>query len=178
MYWNEKVRAAVFIQKLLKEHKIDLSKFPVDDSGFMWVFHEESGRWISSTGESSMWSPDERKKRAEEVEQKQLEKEKELESWSRIRQKILDRDDNTCQVCLKKLQKLDIHHIIPRVIPESTNHYDNLIAVCHSCHQKVEQREILKKDRPKRKEGEWEKKLKERRNSLPAFPPDDNDEGW
>ena len=53
-----------------------------------------------------------------------------------IKQVILDRDDNTCQVCKKRPPdiKLHIHHID---YTKDNLETENLICLCHSCHSKT-----------------------------------------
>ncbi|MBI4529929.1 MAG: HNH endonuclease [Candidatus Latescibacteria bacterium] len=65
--------------------------------------------------------------------------------WDVTALRIRERDGYTCQVCgitEKDLGKqLDVHHIIPYRLFQSNleaNRPSNLIAVCHSCHIKLE----------------------------------------
>lgn len=55
------------------------------------------------------------------------------------RGKVLKRDHYTCQSCRQRLNafELSVHHIIPREIG-GTNILDNLITLCHSCHDLIE----------------------------------------
>lgn len=60
-------------------------------------------------------------------------------NWDWIRKRVLERDDDTCQVCHS--QGSHVHHIIPiREFedPEDGNYKENLITLCASCHPKVE----------------------------------------
>ena len=67
-------------------------------------------------------------------------------SWKFIREKVLKRDNYTCQHCgkvwIKGDRKLDIHHIdgsgsnIP--MKEKNNDTSNLISLCHRCHAKAD----------------------------------------
>lgn len=66
-------------------------------------------------------------------------------NWSKQRQKALDRDNYTCQVCGVTADELPrsphVHHIKPRGDYEGNfrqNHLDNLITLCPSCHGKYE----------------------------------------
>lgn len=59
---------------------------------------------------------------------------------------VLARDDFTCQQCGEKTDLLDIHHIIP-LKRSGTNSVNNLIALCRSCHKKIEPR-FQKNDKP------------------------------
>jgi hypothetical protein len=57
--------------------------------------------------------------------------------WQELRQQVLERDEYTCQICLKKVDKLDIHHIIPRR-KNGLDSINNLTSVCESCHGLIE----------------------------------------
>ena len=69
--------------------------------------------------------------------------------WIHLRRRIKARDEYTCQICKKKFahfsRSLTVHHIVPRdtfpqvtdVIHPFSDHPDNLISLCNSCHQKV-----------------------------------------
>jgi hypothetical protein len=52
---------------------------------------------------------------------------------TKLRKMIRDRDNNTCQVCGREEQNLDVHH-------KNANKYDNslenLVALCRGCHSK------------------------------------------
>lgn len=66
--------------------------------------------------------------------------------WKPIRDKILRRDNYTCQFCgisLKQLQVkfgrrtrlLIVHHITPEHRPDNNiNEAENLVTLCYSCH--------------------------------------------
>jgi 5-methylcytosine-specific restriction endonuclease McrA len=58
-------------------------------------------------------------------------------SWQRIRQQVLERDNNQCQICQLNANKLDIHHIIP-LRKNGLNSLYNLVAVCRKCHTIIE----------------------------------------
>lgn len=61
--------------------------------------------------------------------------EKELdEMWSK---KVRDRDNYTCQICGKKLEKqhAQAHHIIPRHIKDCRWDTNNGITLCYGCHK-------------------------------------------
>lgn len=67
------------------------------------------------------------------------------ELWWEIRRQALNRDDYTCQHCLKTADELgknpDVHHIRPVrefADPERAHSMSNVISLCRSCHQKVE----------------------------------------
>lgn len=55
--------------------------------------------------------------------------------WWRIREKIRERDNRTCQICRRPSvvfeQKLDVHHIDAN---KENVDWSNLITLCHSCH--------------------------------------------
>lgn len=58
------------------------------------------------------------------------------QEWQTLAQLIRKRDRFICQYCGKK-RSTSVHHIIPRRV-KIDNHPDNLIALCKSCHVKVE----------------------------------------
>ena len=63
--------------------------------------------------------------------------------WLTLRKTILQRDENTCQVCGKSgdLDRLHVHHKKPlRSFPsfEEANQIDNLITLCFRCHNRAE----------------------------------------
>lgn len=62
-------------------------------------------------------------------------------NWSKQRQKCLERDEYTCQVCSVRGDELNrelaVHHITPRRKFDDNwgqNRLSNLIALCPSCH--------------------------------------------
>jgi hypothetical protein len=60
-------------------------------------------------------------------------------TWQKMKQQVLKRDDYTCQGCLKKLESVEVHHIIPRRL-KGLDSLNNLFAVCRTCHELVELR--------------------------------------
>lgn len=54
-----------------------------------------------------------------------------------LKRKVLERDNNTCQICLNKLDDLDIHHIIPKH-RNGLDSIHNLTSVCNICHDIIE----------------------------------------
>jgi 5-methylcytosine-specific restriction endonuclease McrA len=69
-------------------------------------------------------------------------------NWEKMRKLVRIRDDHTCMRCgrhEKQLpRELDVHHIVPiREFdsPENANTMENLVALCQSCHGKVENTE-------------------------------------
>lgn len=60
-----------------------------------------------------------------------------IDSWNKIRRRVLDRDNYTCQDCLVYLPQntgfLHIHHI-KRLLDGGTNTDKNLITLCRNCH--------------------------------------------
>ena len=58
-------------------------------------------------------------------------------NWQKIRQQVLERDNNECQICNTNTQVLNIHHIIPRR-KEGLHSINNLISVCDDCHGLIE----------------------------------------
>ncbi len=67
------------------------------------------------------------------------------EHWEKIRQQILERDQQRCSLCGKQgnsALKLHVHHKKPfRTFtnPTAANDPSNLITLCENCHQRVEQ---------------------------------------
>lgn len=67
-------------------------------------------------------------------------------NWYAQREKARIRDNNTCQICGKKIDEHDknmiVHHIVPfrffKNDYKKANHLDNLICLCHNCHAKQE----------------------------------------
>jgi len=56
-------------------------------------------------------------------------------AWKRIRMVILCRDDWRCQDCgIRK--RLTIHHIVPRT-QGGSDHPDNLVTLCRTCHDAI-----------------------------------------
>ena len=63
--------------------------------------------------------------------------------WRELRKKVLTRDSNTCQRCekySKSSKGLSVHHIIPRD-EGGADLPNNLITLCHKCHDFVELKE-------------------------------------
>ena len=50
-------------------------------------------------------------------------------------EQVLNRDAFTCQLC-GSCRNLEVHHIRPRS-RMGTNALDNLLTLCHACHQAV-----------------------------------------
>ena len=64
-------------------------------------------------------------------------------NWESIREQILNKDENKCQICGKSgsIEPLHIHHKIPLRSFSSAaeaNNLDNLISLCPRCHQRAE----------------------------------------
>jgi 5-methylcytosine-specific restriction endonuclease McrA len=60
--------------------------------------------------------------------------------WRELRKKCLERDGYKCYRCekiSKSGQGLSAHHIIPR-IDDGPNTLDNLVTLCHACHDYIE----------------------------------------
>jgi len=116
-----------------------------DDEFIPWVFDTESKTWLSFNGRYSSKSPEEKSQQDNEYKEREkqykevvLQRIIEIEKFSKIRQKILDRDKNTCQLCGKKApSKFHIHHILKRK-EGGPDYFDNLITVCPSCHRKAD----------------------------------------
>lgn len=60
--------------------------------------------------------------------------------WRRLKQQVFNRDDHRCQRCQKQYRisrPLGAHHIIPRQAG-GPDEMENLITLCHPCHNHVE----------------------------------------
>jgi len=57
--------------------------------------------------------------------------------YKQLRQKVLIRDNFTCQDCKSNNKKLDVHHKVP-FLDGGENTLDNLISLCRKCHVKAE----------------------------------------
>jgi len=118
----------------------------VDDDMLPWVYDKKSDLWLSFDGNYSKKSPAEKRlyelesvqkhdDRIKEAEQRAIEKYEIDMHWSLIRQAVLKRDKNTCQSCgIVATSRLHIHHILKKR-SGGTDHTDNLITVCPSCHK-------------------------------------------
>jgi 5-methylcytosine-specific restriction endonuclease McrA len=122
-----------------------------EDEVLAWIYDPEDKCWYSIAGNYSFTSPADKMRKRREVIQKNrdyelkidtqnIERSKQIEFESGIREKVLRRDNYTCQNCNTTIGKFHVHHILKRVL-EGTWHYDNLITVCARCHKKVEQKE-------------------------------------
>lgn len=121
----------------------------VDDEMLVWVFSEKDGLWYSILGNYSVFSPEEKRikeaKRLEEYDNKMATAKQMAEEYYRdilyqsgIRKQVLERDAFQCQVCGKcGMSKFHIHHIEKRN-EDGTDHLDNLMTVCPSCHKKAD----------------------------------------
>lgn len=59
------------------------------------------------------------------------------EWWQKTRKAVIGKHNNKCYMCGDSGVKLDVHHIVP-VLNGGSNHHDNLIPLCKSCHKTVE----------------------------------------
>ena len=129
----------------------DPAQVDVDDEMLPWVYDPEFVYWISFDGNYSGKSPAQKRADAIErnarAEQQRIEREARLaeqeeiqQLWSRIRQKVLNRDGYSCQICgLVETSILHIHHIMKKR-DGGTDHMDNLITLCPSCHHKADRK--------------------------------------
>lgn len=120
-----------------------------DDNILIWCFNKKDNLWYSILGNYSSSSPEEKRIKEYEREKKFTEYQKSAEQmakeyyegvlyYSGIRQKVLERDKYTCQICGSVSDtKLHIHHILKRV-EGGTDHLDNLLTVCVGCHKKAD----------------------------------------
>ena len=121
----------------------------VDDELLPWVYSEDDERWYSFDGNYSASSPEQKRQREIERQESWAEREAESEKvalakfaadlhWSKIREAVLERDEFTCYLCDKVGDsRLHIHHVMKRA-KGGTDHLDNLVAVCSSCHPRAE----------------------------------------
>lgn len=60
-------------------------------------------------------------------------------SWYKQRQEAKESDNHTCALCREQKRggQIHTHHIIP-VLAGGSNHKDNLMTLCSTCHQTVE----------------------------------------
>ena len=65
-----------------------------------------------------------------------------------VKQYVLHRDSYTCQKCKKEELKLHVHHIVFR-FHGGANSPDNLITLCHLCHEKLHLSETAEMDSKK-----------------------------
>lgn len=67
--------------------------------------------------------------------------------WMIVRNKVLLRDNFTCQMCKEKMDNIELspHHIIPWKKCHS-NKLSNLITLCHPCHEIAEENELNKNE--------------------------------
>ena len=66
-----------------------------------------------------------------------------LDYWKRIKHLVLDRDHFRCKACFhrKKYESLSVHHTVPRC-EGGQDDIDNLITLCISCHDIIEETDI------------------------------------
>jgi len=62
--------------------------------------------------------------------------------WPIRRQRVLVRDGFLCQNCWKfggemGPKDLQVHHIVPRGVPEVTHRVSNLVTLCEDCHDVI-----------------------------------------
>ena len=112
----------------------------VDDEMLPWVYNEAEGMWFSFDGNYSALSPAEKWERKVERDAKLADEEAAYQRWSAIRQQVLERDGHTCQLCgFVATSNLHIHHILKRR-DGGTDHLDNLLTLCPSCHSKADRK--------------------------------------
>jgi 5-methylcytosine-specific restriction endonuclease McrA len=112
----------------------------VDDEMLPWVYNEAEGLWFSFDGNYSGLSPAEKREKRADAEARREEEDEAHRRWSAIRQQVLERDDYTCQMCgFVASSNLHIHHIMKRS-EGGTDHLDNLLTLCPSCHSKADRK--------------------------------------
>lgn len=132
-----------------KEAIIHPENVQVDDNNLAWIFNDCDKKWYSFDGNYSSFSPEEKiiKELAYQEKMKELSKKYEMQEierlakqryWSAVRKDVLERDGYTCQLCGKSGKtKLHIHHIM-KIRDGGSDHIDNLLTVCPSCHKKAD----------------------------------------
>ena len=117
-----------------------------DDDYLPWVYDPDTETWLSFFGNYSSMSPLEKAERERErIRQRDQRHDETVEQYAKdvayqsmIRQKILERDSYTCQICFSEAEtKLHVHHILKRR-DGGTDHFDNLITVCPTCHKSAD----------------------------------------
>jgi rubrerythrin len=116
-----------------------------EDEQVAWVFKEEDKVWYSIDGHYSGSSPEEKMAKRQERKEKQKAYEDQVrrewvdrDEYGKLRQRVLERDNHTCQNCgAKKPSKFHTHHIDKRR-EGGPDTMDNLITVCPPCHKVVE----------------------------------------
>ena len=122
-----------------------------EDELLAWVYHKEDGVWYSISGNYSNSSPIEKmeKRRVQQKKNFEYEKKRDRESlkleikqkyWSKVRNRILERDNYTCQRCKQEFEKYHIHHIV-KVKESGSDADDNLMTTCHKCHKILDTKE-------------------------------------
>lgn len=76
--------------------------------------------------------------------------------WRAVRDKIVQRDNHECQMCKEEgrvtTNALLVHHIKHlKDYPELAFEEDNLITVCHDCHEKLHPERFVNWNRRKKK---------------------------
>ena len=76
------------------------------------------------------------------------------DDWDRIRKRVYERDNYTCQGCGETDTELHAHHIVPKS-DGGSDRMDNLLTLCKPCHERIhgyqigetdQQREIRKQE--------------------------------
>lgn len=74
--------------------------------------------------------------------------------WNIIKADILARDGFRCQAACGGTQRLTVHHIIPRKEHGGYN-AENLITLCHKCHDEIEDTDIRTIERIRAYDAKW-----------------------
>ena len=123
----------------------------IDDDTLIWVFNKTDKLWYSILGNYSSFSPKEKRIKEHERELKYQEYQKSVEQsaqemykqiyyYGKIRKKVLERDNFTCQICFSRATtKLHIHHIL-KVRNGGKDYPNNLITVCPKCHSEADRK--------------------------------------
>lgn len=112
----------------------------VDDEMLPWVYSGADGLWFSFDGNYSTLSPEQKWRKKIEREERLADEDAAYQRWNAIRQQVLERDGHTCQMCgFVASSNLHIHHIMKRS-DGGTDHLDNLLTLCPTCHSKADRK--------------------------------------
>lgn len=115
-----------FTNENLGEELLEMPPSELQTTGYWLSLSEEA---VSRLRESGLWNNDSNNYGA---------------GWQKVREAVRKRDQYKCQVCGAKesTREHDVHHKIPfRAFASAAqaNRLENLITLCRTCHQKVEQ---------------------------------------
>lgn len=90
---------------------------------------------------------------------------------------MISRDNGRCQSCGENIDDPHVHHITPRKeAGEKTDHWENLITLCSSCHKSLEKYSEARQRRLLRKHGRLNGEVSRPEDTTPwEIPQDDPD---